>query len=116
MKAGQLRHRVTIESPTRARDANGQNIPTWTEVDTVAARIKDLSARQIALNQASTNTATATYEITIRFLKSLQQLHRIRFDDNKTGTVVARYFTINDIDDVEERGIEQVIKATEVTL
>ena len=46
MESGRLRHRVIIQNPTRAGDAMGQAIATWTTHATVWASIQPLKGRE----------------------------------------------------------------------
>ena len=47
MKAGELRHRVSLQSPTYARDSGGQNlISGWTTEATYWARVESFSGRE----------------------------------------------------------------------
>jgi SPP1 family predicted phage head-tail adaptor len=43
MRAGKLRHRVTLQRKTSTRDAAGQHIEPWTDLGTVRASIEPLS-------------------------------------------------------------------------
>lgn len=52
MRAGSLRHRVTIQSVSEAQNSIGESIETWGTFATVWARIDPLSGRQLlAANQ-----------------------------------------------------------------
>lgn len=60
MKAGELRHRVTIQQRVTGQDEYGQPLNTWQDMATVWAKIEDLtgreyfSAQQIPTAQVST--------------------------------------------------------------
>lgn len=61
MRAGELRHRVTIQQFTAARDAVGGETKTWSDLATVYAAALPISGREyVALRQAQS-------DITIRF-------------------------------------------------
>ena len=47
MRAGNLRHRVTLQSPTGSRDSVGERTTTWTDVSTVWASVNPLTAREL---------------------------------------------------------------------
>lgn len=46
MRAGRLRHRIVLQSPTRTRDSTGGFTTTWTNEATVWAAIEPLSGRE----------------------------------------------------------------------
>lgn len=46
MRAGRLRHRVTIQSKTVTQNSYGEEVITWTDVDTVWASIEPLRGRE----------------------------------------------------------------------
>lgn len=47
MRAGRLRHRITIQSATEAQDSHGQAIDTWATYLTAWAEIAPLSGREL---------------------------------------------------------------------
>lgn len=64
IQAGRLRHRVTIQSRTEARDSVGQPIATWADVATVWADIRDVSGREYLT--AGADRAEVSTKIVIR--------------------------------------------------
>lgn len=46
MRAGQLRHRVTFQALTVSEDAYGEPDATWSDIDTVWARIESISGKE----------------------------------------------------------------------
>lgn len=137
MDGGALNKRLTIEAPTAARDEFGQDNPVWSPVATVWAGIKPLSGRQLALAQANTITATSTHQVTIRYRPGLKVTHRLKYEQgpvcfptmtaaqfaaltagqfaamaSSTETPI-RYFSIDAINDTEERHRELVLTCTE---
>jgi SPP1 family predicted phage head-tail adaptor len=112
MKAGTLRHLLTIEQSSAKRDGHGQNIPSWAELENVWGSINPLKGQQLALSQANTITATATHMVIIRYFEGLLiSKHRLRYDESGTKP---RYFTINDMLDPDERQRELHLTVTEV--
>jgi SPP1 family predicted phage head-tail adaptor len=96
VKAGDLRHRVEIQSSTAARGQSGATLPAWnTSVPFAYARakIEPLSAREVFAAEAA--SAEVTHRITIRYLAGLKTDMRI-----KHGT---RYFDVVGIRNIEER-------------
>lgn len=76
MRAGKLRHRVTIEQPGQAQDpTTGEMIPGWQAVATVWASIEPLSVRDFMAAQAAQSEVSA--RITIRHREGLDPTMRI---------------------------------------
>lgn len=60
MRAGRLRHRVTIEQPTTTQDPNtGEQVPGWAAVATVWASVEPLSAREFIAAGAGQSSVSA---------------------------------------------------------
>lgn len=58
MRAGNLRHRVILQSPAGSRDAVGERTTTWTAVATVWASINPLTVRELlAAGQLQSETS-----------------------------------------------------------
>lgn len=78
MRAGKLRHRITIQKPGRARDpVTGGWIDGWTEVARPWASIEPLSAREFIAAQASQSAVTA--RIVIRYRPDIDATMRILY-------------------------------------
>lgn len=66
MRAGDLRHRVTIQKRGTSMDALGQETPAdWVDVTTVWADVNPLSGRELLVAQAAHTQINGT--VTIRF-------------------------------------------------
>ena len=66
MRAGKLRHRVTIEQPTTVQDPNtGEQVPGWAAVDTVWASVEPLSAREFIA--AGADQSSVSTRVTMRY-------------------------------------------------
>ena len=77
MNAGQLRHRVTIESRQETQDQNtGEITSTWRKFVDVWASVEPLSAREFIAAQATQSQVSA--RIVIRFLDGVTAKMRIR--------------------------------------
>lgn len=75
LSAGKLRHRVVLQSPQTARDADGGVAIQWQDEATVWAAIEPLSAREfIAGNAMASNVDT---RITIRHYPGVQPDWRV---------------------------------------
>ena len=46
MLAGQLRHRVTFQTPSTATDDYGDPAPVWSALDTVWARVEPITGKE----------------------------------------------------------------------
>ncbi len=67
MRAGQLRHRITIEKPGQTQDPEtGEMIPDWEVVATVWAAKRPSSAREFKQSQAGQSEVTGEFQIRYR--------------------------------------------------
>lgn len=77
LKAGRLRHRITIERPLYTQDTAGAGIVQWvTHADRVPADVSPLSAREFLAAQQVQSQVVA--RITIRYQAGLDASMRIR--------------------------------------
>lgn len=76
MKAGDLKHRITIEKPTYTTDARGNRRAEWTVVSTCWASMADVSGRDFYEAQAHQAQDTVTFGI--RWRESIDRECRIR--------------------------------------
>jgi SPP1 family predicted phage head-tail adaptor len=65
VKAGELRHRVKIQSRGTSQDTFGQQVETWSDLITVFAAIEPLNGRELFAAQAAQREVTT--RITIRY-------------------------------------------------
>ncbi len=94
IKAGDLRHRVTIESATRTSDDAGGSTTEWQTVAEVWAAIWSRTvAEDFALDRIA---GTASHDIWIRYRSDVTPDMRIRLGN--------RIFDILGAIDVEDRG------------
>lgn len=78
VKAGKLRHRVTIQAQQNTQDpVTGANIVTWVDVATVWASVEPLSVREFIQSQATQSEISA--RITIRYRPDLDASMRFVF-------------------------------------
>lgn len=75
MRAGQLRHRVTIQAQTTTQDEYGQPVQTWSDVATVWASVEDLSGREFFAAQQI--AAEVTTRVTIRYRAGIEPDMRV---------------------------------------
>lgn len=81
MRAGKLRHYVTIEKPREHDQRNelGELVAPWSAVADVWASVEPLSARESF--QAGQAMSTATHRITIRYRSDVSTANRIKYVD-----------------------------------
>lgn len=103
MRAGRLRHRVTIESRSSSLDAAGQQLRSWSTFGTVYAGIRPLSGREGVLAEAV--QSAVTHEVTIRYLSGVNATMRVNFG--------GRYFAIHAVRNTDERNREMVLDCVE---
>lgn len=64
MRAGKLRHRIQLQTASKAQDAHGEEIRTWPTAETDAnatvvwAEVNDLTGRELLLAQQASSEAT----------------------------------------------------------
>ncbi len=77
MRAGDLRHRVTIKSKTAARDDYGQETITWTTFATIWAAVEPMSGREYEAGQQL--EAAVDTRIRIRYLAGVVPYMQVIF-------------------------------------
>lgn len=75
MRAGDLRHRLTIERPQRLSDGSGGAIINWLEVATVWASIKPVSTSRN--NSGQQISSLTTHRITLRYRSDIDATMRL---------------------------------------
>lgn len=103
MKAGKLRHRVTIQTATENQDSFGQAVKTWDDTATRYASIEPLTGRE--LFNAVQVQPDVSHRVTLRHYEGLTPANRLKFG--------ARYFEIKSVLNTEERGLETVALCVE---
>ncbi|MEY2690706.1 MAG: hypothetical protein RL375_4906 [Pseudomonadota bacterium] len=104
MRAGELRHQVAVQTVTIASDTTGSPVETWATSSTVWGSVEPLRGREyFAAHQIH---ADATHMVRIRYLSTLTREMRFLFG--------SRALKINEIRNVDERGIYQDCLCTEV--
>jgi len=74
MRAGELRHRLVIESPQRVNDGAGGAITTWLEVATIWANVQPVTARE--QRSADQRTQKTSHRITVRYREDINSTMR----------------------------------------
>lgn len=104
MRAGELRHQIQIQAPSKTRNAYGEEISSWVTVATVWSKISPLQGREYY--EAQKINAEATHEIKIRYRAGLRPDMRFLYG--------RRIFPIESIKNTDERNIELICLCTEV--
>lgn len=77
MRAGRLRHRVTIETPGGTSSAFGEVAQTWSTLATVWAAVEPTTSRERVENE-QTKTFT-THRVQIRYRANVTTAERVQF-------------------------------------
>lgn len=104
MRAGRLRHRVTIQAKTIGVDSFGGPTETWSDVATgIPASVEPLSGRELA--NAQTVNAETTTKITMRYRAGVSTSDRITFE--------GKFYNLQSVIDPEMKHRELIIMASE---
>ena len=106
MRGGQLRHRVTLPSPSGTRDAVGERSTTWTNVATVWASVEPLSTSERHI--AAQAHAFVSHRVTLRYeppVASVDASWRVLFGE--------RVLTIEGVRNLNERNVTLELVCTE---
>ena len=104
MRAGQLRHRVTIQQKSVARNSYGEEVITWADVDTVWASVEPLRGREfIEMRRAG---AEVTTRIRMRYRSGIAPEMRVVYGSHT--------YDIKSVVHVEERQRELHLMCREV--
>lgn len=76
VRAGTLRHRVTIQSVGTAQDDAGQPTEVWSDVATVWGRVRDIRGHDFIEAQQAPGGEITT-EVTIRYRDDITRQHRL---------------------------------------
>ena len=110
MRAGLLRHRLTLKKPVTTRDSVGGEVITWTTFTTVWGAVWPLRGTEYM--GAQQIQSAVSHRIRIRQLPADL---RSSFDSKCRITFGTRTFHIESIINVDERDIYLEIMATEET-
>ncbi len=75
MRAGELRHRVQLQTKTVTRNSFSEEVRAWSTLATVWGRVKTLSGDESIVQ--SQETATLTHEILIRAYAGVSPVQRV---------------------------------------
>lgn len=105
MRAGQLRHKITIEQlDTSTADAMGAAVKIWTLFCVCWARVQPVSGKEFF--NANQERAQISHKIRIRYVAEITPAHRVNFG--------GRLFNIQTVINFDERNRELEILAVEI--
>jgi SPP1 family predicted phage head-tail adaptor len=105
MRAGILRHVVTIQIPTVTKNVRGVEVVTWpTALATVRADVRTLSGRDLVGSDQV--TPIAQHQITLRWRADITTKHRVKWGN--------RYFGIDSVLEPDNRLRSLTLMCTEL--
>lgn len=108
MRAGTLRHLITIQSPTETNEATmGGLVQTWTDFAEVWADVQPVSGTERFISQQL--LANVSHTIRTRYVSDLTPKMRAVMGQGSSQ----RVFNFESVINTGERGKETVITATE---
>jgi len=107
MRAGQLRHRLQLQSATTAPDDFGQPIPTWSTYADVWGEVRPLTGRERYTAQQV--QSSLSHQVRIRYRGGVAETHRVRWVDKATIKIL----DINAVLNTEQRDRELLLLCSE---
>lgn len=104
MKAGQLRHRVTIERLDVGQDSAGAIVESWSEFAVVWAAVEPIGGREYW--QAQQVAAENSVRVRIRYVEGVVPTMRIVYGSRKLNILA--------VVDIEERHRELQLMCSEI--
>lgn len=104
MRAGKLRHTITIQDQTTSQDSCGGVVDTWTDFATVRASVEPLQGREFYASQQF--QAEVTTRFRIRHISGVKPTMRVVFE--------GRNFNIQAVLDPNEMHRELHLMAVEI--
>ena len=80
MRIGDLKHRITIQAPTRVPDGMGNTDNTWTDRATIYAAIWPVSAKEQIASMGL--VLTMTHRIRIRYRSDIKSDWRLKYKNS----------------------------------
>jgi len=105
IRAGELRHRITIEQNSPTQNNFGEEVPSWSEFATRWAAVRATGGRETFADDQK--FAEATHEFELRHISGVDPKMRIKWEE--------RVFDIESVLDLDGRKRRTVIIAVEDT-
>lgn len=99
MRAGKLRHRVTIKARNDTQNDTGEAVASWTEVATVWAAVEPLRGRELLTAQSINSEVTGT--IRMRYRAGIEASMRAEY--------AGKVYNIVAVVNPDERNIELLL-------
>jgi SPP1 family predicted phage head-tail adaptor len=106
MRAGQLRHQITIKAPTHTSDGMGGVTTTWGTVATCWAAVEPLRGREWV--ESNLENAELTGKVVMRYKSGILPTYQVYFG--------SRTFEILSVIDVDERRKEIQLMVRELVV
>lgn len=103
MRAGRLRHEITIQEPTATQNAVGEETLSWSDYATVRASVEPMSGREYWNSKQV--QSEITHEIRIRYYPGVTSEMRVSWGN--------RVFEIESVINVNERNREMILMCKE---
>lgn len=92
MRAGKLKHSITVERYTLTRNDFGEMIEEWSDLFSTRAEIKPLTGKEYFASNMQ--VSEMTHKITFRYSQQVKTSDRVLFD--------GRYFDITSVANINE--------------
>ncbi|HRJ40835.1 MAG TPA: phage head closure protein [Caldilineaceae bacterium] len=79
MRTGELNERIVIQSKSVARNSVGEEIPTWSTLTTVWAKVRMASATERFQPDSDQVQATGFWDVTLRYRSDITPLMRLQW-------------------------------------
>ncbi|HCT3326637.1 phage head closure protein [Proteus vulgaris] len=106
MKAGRLRHHITIQKAEKKRTPSGSVVTEWVNIAAVAAEVKAISGRE--LMASGMIMSEATIRIWLRYRADITTSHRVVY--HKLNTVGDKFGIVAVIPDTKNSLLELLCK------
>lgn len=106
MKAGRLRHQITIQKSEVIRDDFGSVTTRWVDIATVSAEVRAISGRE--LMASGMIMSEATIRIWLRYRADITTSHRIVY--HKLNTIGDKFGIVAVVPDAKHTLLELLCK------
>ena len=97
VRAGRLRHRVTIQTRSQSVNEYGEPSNSWSELDQVWAAIEPISGDERVEMQSSARQGHTSHRVTVRYLANVDATDRVLF-----GSRVLEIVSVLNFDEKDE--------------
>lgn len=97
VRAGRLRHRVTIQTRSQSVNEYGEPSNSWSELDQVWAAIEPINGDERVEMQSSARQGHTSHRVTVRYLANVDATDRVLF-----GSRVLEIVSVLNFDEKDE--------------